>query len=263
MESGLSCRAYEGLTSLIRPGAALLVGEMHGTIESPEFVGAVACAAIERRLGVTVALEVPREERARVVTFLGSSGTANDRAALLAGPFWQAEYQDGRRSQAMLALFDHLRRLRGSGSLEVALIDRAESPATSQARDRWMAEALMAALAERRHGFVVSLTGNVHSRLERGVPWDPDFEPAGFIVRSAQPLLDLVSLDVSYARGSAWICRSAEAASCGVREFGGRGAEQGGRVVLFPAVRDGYGGVYEVGAVSASLPAKSLTAPRD
>jgi hypothetical protein len=252
----LACQEVEGLEPLLAPGAGLLFGEVHGTVESPAFVANAACLALRTGRPVTVALEIWREERARVDAFLASAGTEADRAALLDGRFWTDAYQDGRRSQAMLGLLDDLRRLRQGGRpLHVTLIDRQEMPAQSQERDRWMAEGLAQAFEESPGSVVISLTGNVHSRITRGTPWVADYEPAGFVLATMRPDLRLTALDFSAPDGTAWICTSDEVSSCQARPWRGEGDGQGGRVVLHPQVTNGHGGVYSVGSLTASPPA--------
>ncbi len=252
----LVCREIEGLAPLLAPGAGVLFGEIHGTVESPAFVTNAACLALRADLPVTVALEVPREEQPRVDAFLASAGLDADRTALLDSSFWQDVYQDGRRSQAMLSLLDEVRRLRRGGHpVHVKLIDRLEERTEPMKRDRWMGEALVQAFEETPGGVVLSLTGNVHSRISRGTPWNADFETAGFVLVTARPDLRVTSLDVDYAGGTAWTCTSAEASSCQVRTLRGKGDTQGGRVVLHPEVTNGHSGVYQVGSLSASPPA--------
>ena len=258
----LACREVEGLGPLLAPGAGVLVGEIHGTVESPAFVANAACLALRTGLPVTVALEIPREEQARVETFLASAGSDTDRAALLDSSFWQDAYQDGRRSQAMLSLLDEIRRLhRGGHPVRVKLIDRLDPRAGSQERDRWMGEALVEAFEETPGGVVLSLTGNVHSRITRGTPWIADYDPAGFVLVTARPDLRVTSLDVAYANGTAWTCTSAEASSCQVRTLRGVGDAQGGRVVVHPEVTNGHSGVYHVGTLTASPPAALTPGP--
>jgi len=109
-----ACPPIEGLAPLLAAGHGLLLGEMYGTVESPAFLANVVCLAIQAGRPVTVALEIPFQEEARITAYLGSAGAAADRKALLGGPFWQDAYQDGRRSEAMLALLESLRRLRRS-----------------------------------------------------------------------------------------------------------------------------------------------------
>lgn len=250
----LSCRAVEGLDSLLRPGQVLLLGEMHGTTQSPGFVADAACRALHLGRSVTVALEIPREEELRFTAFLASDGKPADRDALLAGPFWQDSYQDGRRGEAMLALIDTLRRYRREGRpVHVTLLDKTAT-ASPQERDRAMADALLARIGAARDDVTLVLTGNVHNRTVRGMPWNKDFEPMGALVAKRHP--GVVALDVAYPGGMAWICTGARPEDCGAREVGGRGDGKP-RVVLRDGGVDenGHHGRYEVEALTASPPA--------
>jgi hypothetical protein len=257
-----ACRNVEGLAPLLVPGAVLLLGELHGTEESPAFLADVVCLTLRAGHPVTVALEIPREEKDRIETFLASDGAESDRAALLDSPFWGSDYQDGRRSGAMLSLLDGLRRRRGKGQpVRIALIDRMERPTEGGARDRWMGEALAEASEEASDGVVIALTGNIHTKAGRGTPWDSQFEPAGFVLAGRKPGLRLTALDVSYQGGTAWFCTTAEASSCQVRSVRGSADPQSGRVVLHPQMTNGYHGIYEVGSLTASPPARQPDVP--
>lgn len=234
----LACREIEGLEPLLVPGSGLLLGEIHGTAESPAFVANAACLALRAGLPVTVALEMPRE------------------AAQLDSPFWKDEYQDGRRSQAMAELLGEVWRLQQEERpIQVAWIDRLERPVKPAERDRWMAEALAQALDSTPKGVVIALTGNLHSRVQRGTPWNADSENAGFVLTQLRPDRRVTALDVSYPDGTAWTCTSAEASSCQERPLRGRGDGQGERVVLHPEVTNGHHGVYHLRSLTASPPA--------
>ena len=142
------CRPIAGLEPWLRPGAVLLLGEIHGTAQSPAFAGDAACRAARSGLPVVVALEQPVAGQQRVDTFLASDGGEHARRALLAGPFWQSGYQDGRASQAMLELIERVGRLRRSGSpARVVLFDTGAAQG-GPARDRGMAERLAELVAE-------------------------------------------------------------------------------------------------------------------
>lgn len=253
----LACHAVEGLSQLLEPGRILLVGEFHGTAESPEFVADAACLARKAGRSVTVGLEIPVDEEARVTTYLSSAGTEADRSALLSGPFWQAEYQDGRRSQAMSSLIEALRSLsRGASPVHVVLLDSPGELKDPQARDRAMAERLKNAAQQRPRDLFITLTGNIHNRLAKGVPWDPQYEPMGFVLSQNLSTMRLTSLDVAYAGGTAWSCETPEASSCQARPLHGKAVTKGRKVMLWDAVsKDGYSGIYNVDAVTASPPA--------
>jgi hypothetical protein len=251
-----ACKAIPGLQPLLMPGAAVLLGEMHGTNESPAFAADVVCLALQAGLPVTVGLEVPQEEEARFAAYLASLGTAGDRTTLLAGPFWRSTYQDGRRSQAMLSLVERLRHLRQSGAkVRVVLLDR--EGAAAQERDRTMAAQVKAALAGSPADFVVTLTGNVHNRVVRGTPWDKGYEPMGFLL--ARNGAKVTALDVSHTGGSAWFCTSAQPSDCKVQTLRARAGPGESPAVSLggDAAPPEFHGTYNVGPLTASPPAAS------
>ena len=261
----LHCQGVAGLEPLLAPETALLLGEMHGTSESPAFAGNAICLALRAGRSVTLGLEMPREDEERLEAFLRSEGTEKDRAALLDSPFWQAAYQDGRRSQSSFALLDQVRRLRlQRWPVHVVLFDRSAQPSDSgQERDRWMAEGMKEAIEARPGDLFIALAGNAHMRISRGTHWDPNYEPAGFVLTQLESRLKISALDVAYSSGTAWFCTSAEPTGCHVRPLRGTGDDQGVRVIRFPEVKDGYTGVYNVGSLTASPPAARLAEGED
>lgn len=261
ISAGLSdapqCEGVGGVSSVLREGGVLLLGEMHGSEQSPAFVARVACVALEEGHDVIVALEIPAEEGQRIETFLNSTGGGRDRRALLRSPFWTAEFQDGRRSEAMFRLIAQIRHWRARGSaVTVWAIDLATEPANAQERDRWMGTALSRASEQHPSSVIIALIGNVHTRVTRGVPWDADYEPAGFVLRNLRPDLALMALDVAHSGGTSWFCSAPAPSSCGAKtvaptQLGPRSGE----VVTFVAPGEGYNGWYEVGRLTASPPA--------
>ena len=253
--ASLECAEIGGLKDLFAPGAGLLLGEMHGTEQSPAFLANAVCLALTAGLPVTVALEIPREETSRVDAFLSSPGGEKDRDALLAGPFWRADYQDGRRSRAMFDLLERLRQLHQSGRpVRAELLDRADPPATSVERDRRLAEALGEAFDKTPEGVVIGLLGNIHTRIRPGVPWDPGYETAGSVLLKERPSLRVTALDVSYRGGEAWTCTTAETSSCQVRAIRGRPEDPPSGIEIYREIANGHHGVYRVGDLRASPP---------
>jgi erythromycin esterase-like protein len=252
------CPAVPGIETVLSSARVILIGELHGTVESPAFVAAVACRALESGRSVRVGLEWVETESDRVEAYLQSDGGPPARSALLAGAIWQerGQAQYGATSAAMLELLDSLRERVGSGSnLGVFLFNRFGT--ASSDRERLMAEALGRQLAASPDDLFVVLTGNIHSRLAPGTPWDPDYQPMGLLLQQALPDLDIVSLDVAHAGGSAWMCVSGE--SCGARRQGPRG-EAGPRfaISLDEEIQSyGHHGRYFVGEIHASPPAVS------
>jgi len=262
-DAALDCPPIAAVEPLLAPGRVVLLGEMHGTAESPAFVAALACRALDAGLPVGVALEIPLQQREGVERFLDSAGAEADREALLAGEFWQESYQDGRRSRAKLALLERLRALRGRAlPLEVVLLDDATAT-DGKTRDRRMAERLIEAAEENRDGVVIALTGNLHNRVVRGLPWDPEHEPMGYLAAQRLGEERIAALDVSSAGGTAWFCTGSTPASCGIQSISGRGpADSPVAVELYPEHdHSGYHGVYQVGRLTASPPAVEGAAP--
>ncbi len=240
-----------GLVPFLAPGTVLVLGELHGTVESPDFVSHAVKLAVRRGLSVTVALEIARQESGRASTFLASAGEAQDHTALLAGPFWQSTYQDGRRSRAMAALLDDLRgRIRAGDPVHVVLYDRTGVRAAE--REQAMAEAVAEAAARAPGDVVVTLVGSLHARLARGGHRGVS-DPMALRITKLLPEHRVVTLRLSYAGGTAWTCGSD---GCGTGEFTGRD-EPGRRQVVASDTPDRYGfhGAVHLGTIHASPPA--------
>jgi erythromycin esterase-like protein len=242
-----SCGApIRGLETL-RDAELLLVGEMHGTEESPAFLARLLC---ERGAAPTVlGLEMPASEQPALDAFLASDGGALAIRALVAGAHWQMADQDGRSSLAMLALVETARRARQQGrALDVVAFD-IEPPGGAD-RDARMAKNLLAARAAHPGAALIVLTGNIHASTVKGTPWDPDLVPMGAHLRSADA--PVRSVDVRYAGGTAWVCMMD--GGCGAAELTGRDR---GPAPFVEAITDrpGFDAIYYVGALTASPPA--------
>ena len=119
-------------------------------------------------LAVTVALEIDGAEEERIRRYLESAGSDADRSELIEGAFWQSSYQDGCRSLAMVELLSGLREMIAEGrELNVVLLDREGFP-SAQARDARMAERIVEVAHAAPEDVVLSLTGDIHSRVAPG-----------------------------------------------------------------------------------------------
>lgn len=248
----LSCPEVPGLAPLLKPGHVVLLGEMHGTNESPQFLSDALCVALQNGHSVTVGLELPLSETERANAFLESSGDAEAELRLLKGSFWLRDFQDGRTSHAMLALLRDLRQYKAAGwPLRVILIDDPAAPK----RDRVMRAQIQTALAASPDDVLLVLTGNLHNRLTQGTRWDATYEPMGFLLRQSFGEKRLFALNVAHEGGQAWVCFGSSPSDCGIKQIGGK-AREGQGVTLF-ATPDGqaYHGHYHVGRLTASPPA--------
>src|SRR5437773_9659839 len=180
----------QGLEPLLEPGSVLLLGEIHGTVESPAFASLAVRAALDTSHPVTVALEIPREETVRIAAYLQSEGKSNDRTALLAGAFWIDPFQDGRRSKAMLALIEDLRVLIKRGKrVHVTLLDDPGAISANRDRDVIMADNLQTAFELSPTDVFIVLTGNAHSRITG--------RSMGQLFARGMPALKVTALDVA------------------------------------------------------------------
>ena len=247
-----TCPPIKGLDALLRPGRVLLLGELHGTQESPAFALDVACHAAHAGVPIVIGLELDSGEQDRVEAYLRSKGTDEDRAALVATHTWSRTYQDGRNSEAMLGLIDGARRLREDGrDVRVVLFD-SPGAGSAQARDRAMGANLATAAGSTTGGVLVALAGNLHTRVSRGRPRNPEFEPMGHVLAGKITAERIVALDVAHGNGTAWIC----APECGVQRLGGHHGDSRWAIEIDDATRPaGHDGWYHVGAITASPPA--------
>ncbi len=245
------CEEILHADTLLRPGVIVLLGEIHGTEQGPALAGALACRAIALGLNVNIGLEIPITEQSRIDRYLQSKGGAADRDSLLAGEFWQREYQDGRASAAMAGLIESLRQLStdSATALRVIALDGSDD---THGRDWFMAQRLIAALPDAQQTFTVALTGNNHNRLTIGTHFDPAYEPMGYVVWLHRPENEVISLEITHSGGTAWVDVGGERP--GVVKLSGEEAALG--VELYSNSTDEpYTGRCHVGAITASLPA--------
>ncbi len=244
-----SCGHVADLTPLLQSGTVLLLGELHGTVEVPQFVADTTCLALAAGHRVTVGLEIPKEEKAVTSAYLESNGLPEDRATLLHSTFWQSSFKDGRTSEAMLDLIEQLRRLKQAGKpVELALLD---SDGVKQ-RDHAMAEQLEKTIAASPKSFFVVLTGNLHNRMIRGASWDEKWEPMGYLVSRRMPRHRFFSLDLSFTEGTAWFCGTD---ACKEHRISGKGVGESRKIILHESLNSsGYHGIFHVGSVTASPP---------
>ena len=230
-----------------------MLGEIHGTTESPAFALDVACHAAHSDLPVIVGLELRSKLQSEVDAFLDSEGSEEDRSALLSGPQWQWNYQDGRASRAMLDLIDGLRRLRRAGrAVRIVMFDESGAGG-GQDRDRAMAGNLATAAATAKDAMMIVLTGNHHSRVTVGSARAATYEPMGYVLGQATSFDRIVALNVAHGGGSAWICNP----DCGVSRLGGHHGDKRWAVEIDEVTRPaGHQGWYHVGTIEASTPAR-------
>lgn len=243
------CPVPPGAEALWGPSIRyLLIGEIHGTMETPAAFADLVCAAARSGRPVTVALEYSSDYQPVVDAFLASDGDAPARAALLTLPIWNAAWQDGRGSTAFLALFERLRVLRQAGLIQgVVCGDVGKDKPQGITRDAIMARNWQA-VPLGPDGLLIALAGNVHMMRK-------PVERPGMTIRTAGSLLPrerTMTVNVRYDGGTVWTC---EQNGCGIHSAGGGKTVKSG---LVPATDpdEQFDAVLELGKpVQAALPA--------
>jgi hypothetical protein len=245
-----------GLPPEVKPGRVLLLGELHGTQEVPRFLAQSACQTAANGTPVTVGLELPVESQQRVAAFLRSGGTQEDWMKLMEAPFWRNPYQDGRSSEAMANLLEQLRKLRAQG-LDVDAFVYDHPGLQGQKHEDAMAATVLSQVRQAPGRFFLVVSGNIHPRTLIGLPWDPIYRPMGLLLSGK--VESVLALDMAYNSGTAWICSvegKKQKLDCGVRPA--RGKDNGDRFFVHrfdKRNKEGYHGIFYVGAVTASPPA--------
>lgn len=241
-----TCNPLGALPEAVENARVIVFGELHGTNESPDFVGRFLCTAAMAGEPLVLALEIPTEEQSRIDSFLASGG--DDRAVddLLSGPFWHREFHDGRSSSAMVRLIRFASQLKADGKSVSVLAFAAYD---NRSGDEAMADAIASALALNPSSRAVVLTGAGHAATTVGTSWDPDFRPLGSFLAARY---ETRSFRMTSAGGSFWACVSG---NCAVqqRNRSGVATAQPGELVLTDTT-PGFSGYYFIGEMSASHP---------
>ncbi|WP_421570299.1 calcium-binding protein [Stenotrophomonas sp. PD6] len=199
------------IVSLAGDHRLVVLGEYHGTAETPLLVAELMERYSRDNAPVRLGLELPMSENVALARYLRSNGDAAARQALRSSPFWRVknDQHDGRRSRDMLALIEALRALRAQGrDVGVAGYDvETGSADSSEIRDAAMATHLRQQFnAVPATARMLVLTGNVHAMRS---PM-PDAPPEMKQRTMAAYLLDLplYSVRVEALRGQTWGCMS-------------------------------------------------------
>jgi len=220
----------------------VLVGETHGTTETPAIFGDLVCSARVTKRPIIVGLEF-REQKV-LDRFLESRSDELRIKEPLSADEWKGT--DGRASEAMLLLLERLGDMKADGSLlSIAAFSAASD---SAARDEEaMAAALIRASASRPDSLVIVLTGNVHASKKKLLEVGPYQLMGSFL-----PTTQTISLLVTDRGGEAWNCQSG---SCEPHKLGSTGAMDRGITLI--SLYPGYDGILSTGLpATASIPAK-------
>jgi hypothetical protein len=198
------CRNVEGAEALLSNPEKryIIVGERHGTAETPALFADLACLASAKG-PLIVGLEMEADQQRALDAFLASDGSAAARQAWRRARHWQL--RDGRGSTAMWTMIEELRRLKAKGR-DLTAIAFMHQASTVEARERAMADAWRAALDARKDARLLILVGSVHAESE---PIGQSVPAASFVPRRVRLTLSYVPWEA--VRCGPYLCRSAGA----------------------------------------------------
>ncbi len=249
------CTPVPGADQLWQPSTRwVIVGEIHGTMETPDAFINLACLASATERPVTIALEYSEDWQPVIDAFLASDGGVEARAALLALPIWRSEFQDGRASVAFLKTFDRLRLMKQAGVIEaVVCADANIRSSANDDRDASMARAWKS-IEAKRNGLILALVGNVHSMRKPWVRRDGTIVTAG----SLMPRTRTMTINVVGNGGAAWTCQMDGCAP----HANGRARTVATGIVLSDNAETPWDAIYELGvpttAAEPAVPVRSL-----
>ncbi|WP_052507849.1 hypothetical protein [Sphingomonas hengshuiensis] len=243
------CSPVPGAAALWQPSIRwVIVGEMHGTNETPDAFANLVCLASLTGRPVKVALEYPSDDQSAIDSFLASDGGAAARSALLKVSLFTSGVQDGRGSTAFLRLFERLRAMKQAGQITgVVASDVGRSTLRGQDRNAAMAQR-WAAIDAPDNAIILSLVGNIHAMRKPLTFGTRTIVPAGAIL----PADRTVTINVVGNGGMAWNCQGD---GCHAQENGDLRSAVPGITYSTSAERQ-WDGTYELGIpTTAALPA--------
>jgi len=247
-----ACTPPQGTAALLdRPEQVILIGELHGTAEAPQAVGEMACAASERG-PVVVALELEGTLQPTLDAFITQPDEASALATLEGSSLLNRAVQDGRTSEALLALLNRVRELKGTGRDVSLHLFQPNSLLNGEGLDQsWyelnMGYLLGQARQKRPDARIIALAGNIHARKTAF----EDYPDIGVPAAGHLPARETLSLRIAQQGGFAWNCSRD---SCGVNPSRASYDAEVRGVILTPPDGGGYDGVLALGPWTASPP---------
>jgi hypothetical protein len=252
----ITCNRIDGVEQVLgAPG--VFIGDLHGSVESPAVLAALACHAVKSGRPLVVAMEYDAKDQSVLDQFLLTADETRAVEALTATPHW-TQNRDGRASAAMRDALLEMRRLARAGN-SVKLVAYDLWGETSADRDKRSAELIRRIRGDKeRAAYWIVFGGNVHARKAKGLPFhnapsgSEDHEPLGYLIRD----WGLIHLDAHYGGGAAWGCTGPSPDDCKAIDLGPRCTAE---CPAHPTIRlqsnnPAYDGVYDVGRLTVSGP---------
>ncbi|HTB06745.1 MAG TPA: hypothetical protein VK806_07300 [Bacteroidia bacterium] len=194
-----------GIYEELKSYRAILIGEMHGTNESPQYVEGIVNLWLGNGQKVILGLEINGNEQSKIDSFLSTGYFSIIEKAT----FFNNTYRDGRNSTAIGNL---IKSCYGKPNLKVVCLDIANWKIPN--RDSMMAVCENDMLKSNSGWALITLTGNIHNKIDssqygKTMGWCLCNNPKSIMTRK-----DIASVDVVFNSGSAWCCQP----NCGVHK---------------------------------------------
>ncbi|WP_313472046.1 hypothetical protein [Brevundimonas sp.] len=251
LASPFACTPVPGVEALWKDEIRyVVVGEMHGTTETPAAFADLVCAARDKG-PVTVALEFSESMQPMLDAFMAAESDQAARAILAAYPHGPFVHHDGRGSVAVLDLLLRLREMqRETPSLKVVAF-APDSPRVQGFNQSYseldMGHRLATAARKAPDSRMLVLVGNIHAQKKTIESFN--LTPAVVHLPSAE----VVSLYVVPQGGTAWNCGGE---ACGANPLPETYDAAARGVVVQPYGNGAFDGVLALGPTTASEPAK-------
>ncbi len=254
------CRGIAGISVVAenRLTRWLVVGEAHGTAETPAIFADLVCLVASTGRPIVVAVEQSADDQPAIDAYLASDGRDKARAALLAAKMWHYPMKDGRSSQAHLALFERLRQLKADRKIAGVVAFQPGSASirepTPQAYEQAMADIVRRA-STAPDILVVALVGNIHASLAK-----VDFGTGGYMpMAGLLPQSQTVTLNAVGNGGGMWACMGDATGKpvCGAHESAMARTEPRG-IQLRGAAPPRYSGTLNLGVRTTASPPAAI-----
>ena len=240
----------DGITKLFKSGNVVLFGEVHGTKEMPEHFFDVVCNANKTNKKIKIGIENSYKLTSILQQFINAKNLDDSINQLMKTKFWSKEYQSGRSSVDMLELLKSIRKLNlDSNNIEIFSFDHQGGGHQEGYREQLIVGSIFKHVD--KNTLMLVLTGNIHSRITHGRPWDESAKNVGALLKEKYNATHSVYLKSS--GGDGWICTP----ECKVQKLNGSPIDVNKIFVKSDGVNK-HNWNWHIGEVSASLPARTL-----
>ncbi len=219
----------------------IIVGEIHGTKEMPEFAAKLVCHYAKKKIPVLLGLELPTEYQAYLNAYHFSNGAVQDNEKLIGADFWKRP--TGQASTAVFDLIEHARKLaKGGHAVFPFFYQASNNPLNfgnnkedhSINNDLAMATSIYTRAINYKQHKIIILAGNKHARKA-----DEIYSMASFL----EKFTPVFSINFTYPGGKVWGC-TGKPMFCGISALNPSTAEQ----------QTGFDGIVTLGELHPAPP---------